>query len=234
MLADRVGRELFDDDQRWNAERAMDLLVQLWPRSQAALEKAVASNDAQARLLAARLLRRLTSSPSEALIKACVDDLRDDSDEVRYYLSFSNARAAADYLVNHGVMAEPYLAEAMRRGDRQQQILAAAVAGHAGLVALIDQAAPILIECLGDNGVRGDAKVAAPALYRFGPNIVPYLEQHLHQGDWQSTAIARAIIERITHPERRRHQLQHPLPHITDATRDLLKELTIGESASDL
>ena len=54
VLAAKLVCDLRADDIRWNAERGMRLLEQLWPHSKRAIESALASDDAQARLLAAQ------------------------------------------------------------------------------------------------------------------------------------------------------------------------------------
>ena len=164
VLAARLANDLHHDGERWNAYRAARLLEQLWPQSNMALERMLGSGDAQARLIAADILRRKSITPSPALLRACINDLRNDSSEVNWYLSQGNALSAAAYLVRWAQDAEPLLAHAMRSDDWQQRLLAAAVAGHACRLSLIDQAAPVLIEHLRDNSMSGDAKVAAPAL----------------------------------------------------------------------
>ena len=234
VLAARLANDLHHDGERWNAYRAARLLEQLWPQSNMALERMLGSGDAQARLIAADILRRKSITPSQALLRACINDLRNDSSEVTWYLSQGNARSAAAYLVRWAQDAEPLLADAIRSDDRQQRLLAAAVAGHACRLSLIDQAAPVLIEHLRDNSMSGDAKVAAPALYRFGRAVLPHVQPYEDTHDPQLRAIVRSIIERLTHPERSLQHMNHPMPRITEAVADPLTQLSISESATGL
>ncbi len=186
LLASALAEDLISDEVRWNAERAEDLLQTLWPDSWSALETALHSGNMQARILAARILRKLCPEPSDSLLSACVQDLRDDSSSgVRWYLTRHNAAEASKYLVRWAPWAEPMLADALHSDDRQQRLLAAAVAGYARLTDLMDQAAPILIEHLRDNSIPNDAKVAAPALFHFGPEVLPYLREHVDSDDRQ-------------------------------------------------
>lgn len=235
LLAEALAEDLVSDEVHWNAERAEDLLRSLWPDSQSALENALHSRDMQAQLLAARLLRKLCTDPSDSLLSACVQDLRDDSrSSFGWYLTRHNAAEASDYLVRWAPRAEPMLAEALHSLDRQQRLLAAAVAGYAGLTDLIAVAAPILIEHLRDNSIPDDAKVAAPSLFRFGPEVLPYLREHVDSNDRQLGPIVRAIVERLEYPDRPLHRLGNPMPWISVRTNNPLQHLRLGDSTRGL
>ncbi len=236
ILASALAEDLISDEVPWNAERADDLLQTLWPDSRSALETALHSGDMQGQLLAARLLRKLCGDPSDSLLSACVQDLRDDSNSGIgwWFLTRHNAAEASEYLVRWAPRAESMLAEALHSDDRQQRLLAAAVAGYSGLTDLIPVAAPILIEHLRDNSIPDDAKVAAPSLFRFGPEVLPYLCEHVDSDDRQLRAIARAIIERLEYPDRLLHRLENPMPHISVRTNDPLNHLGLGDSAHGL
>jgi hypothetical protein len=234
LLARSLARDLESDDVHWNAERAERMLESLWPHSQPALESALRSGDAQARIIATRLLQRRVFPPTDDLLRASIEDLRDDAGEVRYYISLRNAKRSSDYLVNWADIAEPFLIEAMASDDPQQRLLAAAVLGYGGRVSAMDRAVPILVSHLRDNDVRGDAKVAAPALYRFGSDVLPHLRRHVETEDDQARAILRSIIEQLEHPDRSIYRLDNPMPKITDTTGDPLRNLSIGRGARDL
>ena len=234
LLLQSLRQDLFDDDRHYNAERAIDLLEKLWPQSQAELERCLSSGDPQARLLAAQILRRLCNTPSPELLAACMEDLRQDEHEVRWYLSRGNARQACNYLLQHAGAAQELLANALQSEDPQQRLLAAAVIGYDGRCALIHQAAPILIEHLRDNDIEGDAKVAAPALFRFGRAALPYLSPHVDSEDPQLRAAARSIIEQLEHPNRTIHRLQNPMPRLTVLTDDPLNSLPLLDATKDL
>lgn len=232
IASDRLLTDLLDDDRRWNATFAARALEQMWPDSREALELAVAAEDRQSRLFAASILRRLSEAPSDALLDATILDLSDSGDEgLRWYLTLGNAQQAAAYLVIWAHEAEPKLADAMHSDDWQQRLLAAAVAGNARLTGLMEQAVPILIEHSRDNAIPSDAKVAAPALFRFGPGVIPRLRPYTTDEDDQLRGIVLAIIERLEHPERPLDQLEHPLPRITGLTHDPLANMPLERAA---
>lgn len=202
LLCEMLIRDLRSDDRHWNGERARDRLVQLWPTSQPALERALASPDRQTRLLAAGILRQMpVTAASEPLMRACLEDLSDDGDrEVGAYLREYNATDAVSFLVRCGSASAQYVREGMGSSDPQQRLLAAAIAGRCGLVELIDLAAPILIAHARDNNISGDAIIAASALLDFGKAVVPYLEPFRHDPDVQLRQTARAILARLGRP----------------------------------
>jgi hypothetical protein len=218
LLASRLVLELNDDNVRWNAERARSHLQALWPASREALERTLVDGDEQARLIAAQLLRDMCDDPSDALLDACVADLRDDSDEVRRYLSYYTAYHAANYLIRFPDRVGPHLEPALSSGDEQQRLYAAAVAGHTQQFRLMDLAAPILIEHLRGNHVDHDAQIAAQALHRFGPPVIPFLRLHVADNDEQLAGCVRHLIERLEHPDRTR--FENPLPRINSADWD--------------
>ena len=235
LLASALAKDLISDEVCWNAERAETLLQTLWPDSRSALEAALHTGDMQARILAARILRKLCADPSDSLLSACIQDLRDDSSSgIGWYTTRHNAAEASEYLVQWAPRAEPMLAEALHSLDPQQRLLAAAVAGYARLTDLIPVAAPILIEHLRDNSIPNDAKVAAPALFHFGPEVLPYLREHDDSDDRQLRPIARAIVERLEYPDRPLHRSESLIPWISVRTSDPLNHLGLGDSARGL
>ena len=234
VLAEALADDLISDEVRWNAARAEDLLQTLWPASQDALQSALVNGDTQARILAARILRRLCAKPSDDLLWACVQDLQNDTQGIRWYIALDNAWPAARYLVDWGERSEPFIKPALSSEDGQQRLFAAAVAGFAGMEKLLDLSAPILIEHLRDNSVSGDAKLAAPALYSFGPAAIPYPQEQTNSDDTQLQAIVRAIIERLTYPQRPLDKLEDPMPRITQTTHDPLERLRMGSSSRPL
>jgi hypothetical protein len=153
---------------------------------------------------------------------------------VRFYISLHNATRSSEYLAYWADIAEPFLIEALTSDDPQQRLLAAAILGYGGRTSAMDHAVPILVSHLRDNDMCADAKVAAPALYRFGPDVLPHLRRYLDEEDEQARAILRSIIERLEHPERSLSRLEHPMPRITRTTHDPLRDLSIGRGARDL
>ncbi len=225
LLVPSLIGDLRDDDVRGNADRAYDLLESLGQTAgqtaRHALERELAAGDEQSRTIAAHLLRGMCpDEPSDALLAACVEDLRHD--EVRrVWFDFFDARAARDYLLRFPHRIEPLLSSALRSDDRQQRTVAAVLAGHCDLDSLIDAAAPILIANLRDDEVYGNAKTAAPALFRFGPEVIPYLLPCFESDDRQQRDIARAIVTRLQH-RRDPTVVCTTMPLITEACADPL------------
>lgn len=233
LLCRFLARDLRDDDLKGNAERAEDLLGALWPDSQAALERCLSDSDRQARLIAASLLRDLVSAePSDALLRACVEDLSDDEPLVLWW-SLHNAQSAAGFLSQYPSRAAPLLRPALHSDNYQQRLLAAAVAGFASIRSLVDDAAPILIEQLRDDDISGNAKIAAPALVRFGPAVLPYLERVFDSEDSQQRGLVRAIAERVANPSESAAG-KPEIPRITSLTLDPLGTLSIDDGIRDL
>lgn len=220
ILAQAIIEDLRHDGRRWNAHHAIDFLNTLWPHSQPALEAELGIGDGQSRPVAADILRALSPQPSDALLAATVADLRDDGGEPGWYLRQRNARRAASYLLSWPDHAEPFVREALGSEDPQQRMLAAAVAGFCRHIDSMDQAVPILISHLRDNSVYGDAKIAAPALYRFGRAALPLLVTYADDDDLQAASAVRHIIERIEHPQRSWSECEHRMPRITNRTHD--------------
>jgi hypothetical protein len=222
LLCDTLVKDLRDDDKRWNADVASRLLRQLWPDSKEALELETVAGDMQSRIKASRILRGLSETPSELLLTACVADLQDDHDLVDWYVGRWNANAAAVYLSNWWDFSQEYVHEAMYSDDAQQSFLAAAIAGFGGTKSHAAKAVSVLAPHLMDNNISGDSRVAAPALFNIGPEVIPFLRVELSRTDDQGRAILLHIIERLEYPERTYSQCLNPLPRITVMTHDPL------------
>lgn len=233
-LSRALASHLPNDGVRGNADRAQGLLWTLWPSSQPALESAVASRDVQARIIAAGILQGRSAPPSDALLRASVENLRLRPEDLDWFIGRGRVSRAAEYLMAHANLAAPLVAEALLSDDPQQRLVAAGIAGFAGLERLLPLAAPILIEHLGDNDVEGDAKIAAPALFRFGPAAIPFLEPYCGDEDQQRRGLARAIVESIRHPQRPVHQMESPPPRISSLGNDPIRGLTLSPGVSDL
>jgi hypothetical protein len=230
----KLAGDLRSDNARGNAERAEGLLCLLWPTSRDALEAALEDCDRQARMIAAAVLRKKCGrDASDQLLRACIEDLRDDGDAVPWWTSW-NARTASEYLVQLPDRIEPLLSVAMRSGDWQQRFLAAAIAGHCGHTSLLPQAAPILIPQLRDNRISGDAKIAAPALFRFGPEVIPFLAPFFEDEDRQLRGSVRAIAAQLLSPDGAPRNDTDAMPRISQLTNDPLREIPIGEGIFDL
>lgn len=198
LIVDTLIRDLANDGVRWNAARASGMLDSLWPASRGALEAALVRGDRQSRLIAASVLRdRCPDDPPDALLVACIEDLRDDPTPVDFWTSW-NAISGAVYLARFPVRAEPLLRDALRSNDPQQQFLAAVIAGFARRAALMHAAAPILIAHLRDDDIEGNARLAAPALLRFGPAVIPLIQPYAADADGQLRSLAHEIVARLS------------------------------------
>lgn len=203
LLAASLVRDLRDDDVRFNAHRAMGLLRDLGVDAVPALERALRSDDRQQSQMAAAVLRNLPAyAPCEDLVRVTIEGLRDDAlpfqaagggRGVRYSFVF-NARDGLAYLVRHGPFIEPYLVAGLESDDEQQRLLSAVAAGLSRLDRLAQEAVPILLEHLKDNGVPEDATMAAAALLHFGPEIAPLVERHWNAADPQQRKLIRGVL----------------------------------------
>jgi hypothetical protein len=197
--------DLRSDNTPGNAGRAGYLLAGLGRAALPALERALASEDWQERQLAAAALRHIPwYDPSDRMLRVTVEGLRDDdlpmeraSPMLRRrgaYTGVANACDGVAYLVDHPGGTGPILRAGMEKGDPQQRLLCAVVAGRAGMTELLPVAAPILIEHLRANHIAGDAKLATPALLAFGEGVVPLLGPVLDSPDRQQRELARLVL----------------------------------------
>ena len=222
-LTEELMNDLLHDDVRWNATEALETVGGLWPASRPALEAALDSGDAQKRAIAAALMRSRETTPSHRLLEACVEDLRDDRDGgPGYWFRRGNAKSAGRYLRRYYVRAEGLLIDALGSDDRQQREYAAVVCGFSGGVRALPGAVPVLVDMLRDNETWGDARMAAPALFGFGPAVIPHVRPYADSDDAQLRGVIRHLIERLEHPERTVHDCENRLPRITTTTHDAL------------
>ena len=207
--------ELRRDDDHDNARLACDSLLALGRAAVGPLKGALEADDHQQRHMAADILINLGHGwrddpvmiqPTPAMLRVVVEGLRDDNvprgreaDELRSSFTF-NARNGTEYLIGHIHLAEPLLAEALYSDDGQQQFLAACLLGWAGRASYVDEIAAILLPHLRDNDLVSDALLAAPALYRLGPTVVPYLESALRSADAQQRRIVELILLDLRQP----------------------------------
>ncbi|MFK7959668.1 MAG: hypothetical protein AB8G96_04015 [Phycisphaerales bacterium] len=229
-VAAAVVADLRDDDIPWNSYPAQRLLDDLWPASRTALEYELEIGDLQSRILAARVLRHHVKTPSDALLRACVQDLRNDRGLVTGQATDLNMRYAAWYLMEWANEAEPHLVAALGSDDMQQRLIAAGIAGFANFGHCNDAVAEVLIDHLQDNDIREDARLAIPALHSMGESILPMLRRHVDHGDDQSRAILLALIERIEHPDRRTRDCVHAFPPVTTRAPGVPHTLSFGSA----
>jgi hypothetical protein len=124
-----------------------------------------------------------------------VEGLRDDD-----LKDLRNARHGVAYLLKHALAAREYLLTGMRGSDVQQRFLCAYVAAGAGLASLADDAAPILIDHLRHNSIRGDRMCAVVALAHLGDAALPWLHAAAAEGnDAQQREAAAYLIALAAH-----------------------------------
>ena len=222
LLCESLVKDFRDDEIRWNAQAAEQMLISMWPESKEALEMETIAGDMQSRIVAARILRRKCKVPSDVLIAACVADLQDDSGLVDWYMGRWNAKSSAIYLSKWWKFSEQFVLEALDSADNQQQLLAAVIAGYGGTTSRVEDVVAILVPHLMDNNISGDSRIATPALYRIGPQAIPYLREQLLGADAQGKQILLHIIERLEYPKRSKTNCVHKLPFITATSSDPL------------
>ncbi|MBG79792.1 MAG: hypothetical protein CMJ39_03655 [Phycisphaerae bacterium] len=232
-IAGTVVSDLRDDQDRGNAQLAMRLLRSLWPDSRAALEQELHFNDPQSRTLATGLLQSLASVPTAEILESTIKDLRDDSGAPAWYMRQRNALSATGYLLRWYPECAELVRSAMHSDDIQQRFLAAAICGFAGDTEGMHQAVPILASHVADNDYWGDAKLAAPALYRFGPAAIPLLGRYTASRDKQLRGVVLHIIERLEYPEKTWDQCTNRMPRLTQLTHDPLS-MSIGFASGDM
>lgn len=207
--AQSLVRDLAADRVRFNAQRAAELLHTIGDPAYPALRRALRSEDWQTRQWAAHILRQAHGAEiSDDLVTVTIEGLandgfpygRHDGDEAATYSCIDNAFEGVTFLVLYAGRTHAALLRAMASEDRQQRLLAAAVAGWAGCSELAPEAAPILIDHLGDNTMRGDARLACAALFRLGAPAVEALEQAADSPDRQRAQAARYLLGRLGMP----------------------------------
>jgi len=218
-----LAKDLRNDGIWGSAFDARAMLTSLWPDSMAALENETMVGDGQSKVLATQLLRAHSKTPSEIVLVSCVADLHDDGDEDGWEMMEGNAADAAVYLLRWWNLSSRYVRGAMLSSDVQQQFLAATVAGFAGCDEEKERIVEILFPYILDNNFRGDAKIAAPAMYHVGPNVIPLLQRKLSVADEQAEQIILHIIERLENPDRSYDQCNHRMPRLTGSAVDPLE-----------
>ncbi|MEX2218201.1 MAG: hypothetical protein WD749_05520 [Phycisphaerales bacterium] len=204
VMIPRLIADLRADDRGGNALRAVWLLTSFGEAAVPALERSLASDDWQERHLAAAALADIPGyEPVDAMLRVCVEGLRDDSlpyesaGRGRRYLTYSgilNARTGTIYLAHHADQAAPFLERGLESDDPQQRLLCAVVVAYTGPERLRDEAVAVFLPCLRDNKAPGDAVIAAPALYRLGGLAEPHLRALAGSGDRQERRLAARVL----------------------------------------
>ncbi len=200
-------RDLEADDVRWNATRAVQTLQTHPDAARPLLMQALQSPDWQQRQYAFLVLATDSDCPiTESMIQTAVEALRDDHMGSRARAAdgsretWDNAKAACDYLVGVGHVSEFELASALLSDDAQQRFLAAYCLGMMGSNIAVEHCAAELLPHLRDNDIDFDAVMAAPALYRLGPAVMPALLRARPGADQQQAELIDLLILDLTNP----------------------------------
>ena len=91
---------------------------------------------------------------------------------------------------------------------------------HPIFATAIESAVAVLVDDLRDG--PGNARVAAVALFGFGPPVIEALRPYVDDHDQQCRESVRSIIERLEHPDRTWDQCENRMPRISWTTHDPL------------
>lgn len=178
---EQLVHDLGHDRVRGNALAAGDQIVALGDVALPALREALDSHDAQRRQYAFLLAARRDAAgreeqTDERWLAVALEALGDDD----FAIVGGNAAASFFSLLRHAHDRPEVEWEIVRTlrttDDPQQRILCALICGYAGLERGMRDAFPVLLDCLADNRIAGDARAAAPAIAHFGPAGIPLLD----------------------------------------------------------
>jgi hypothetical protein len=195
LLSEILVKELRDDEVQWNAYAAEHILETMWPLSKEALELETIAGDEQSRIIAARILRLKCKIPSEVLIAACLADLQDDSNMVHWRIQQGNATESVRYLLKWWNISKQHILAALDSTDEQQQFYAAVIAGKKGTKSRVRDVVVLLAPHLMDNKINSEFTLAKSALYRLGPEAIPFLRKQLFCSDSRGRNSLLQIIE---------------------------------------
>ena len=206
-LIDAWIEDLKDDNVRFNAWLAADQLsayVGCGDEVEARVVRALDSPDYQQRQFAAKVLR-YPCPPAlyDRLLAVSVEGLQDDmypTSEHGPWTDFHNAAEGTAYLLHHITAAEPHLVAGLAAGDVQQRFLCAYILACANRQVETPCVVSILCDHLNSNEIGQDACMAASALFRLGPGILPLLREELKTGDDQKRKTLELLIRNLSGP----------------------------------
>ncbi|MFI4882531.1 MAG: hypothetical protein ACIAQU_08105 [Phycisphaerales bacterium JB064] len=208
--------QLRDDDQDWNASRAMDALGELPTPPIQELHAALDSDDWQQRQIAAVLLWRFLhpygyirrgwhewrlqpqGEITQRLIEVTVEGFRDDrlpyDRRPTRHTEAPNAAEGFRHLRHHAKQAESQLAEGLNSDDYQQRFMCALTLGFGGVSSQAEGVARVLLPHLRDNDMPEDAKWCTAALLRVGPEVAPFLRAAQPEADAQQAELIKLLL----------------------------------------
>ena len=200
----RLIRDLRDDNVRGNAHSALDALISMGCEIIPLLEDALYVNDYQGRQLAAQILRGfrcLDYVPSDRLLEVTLELLGMNEYDRDEYWSLFSPTGAFEYL--HALDEDAYarvrapLIQNLSRANRPLRLLSAALLAERGESEWTASLVRILAPHLADNDIRTDGGVAAHALYKLGPSVLPYLQPYRQSSDQQQAELADLICKAL-------------------------------------
>ncbi|MEA5614537.1 hypothetical protein VB671_17740 [Nodularia spumigena UHCC 0040] len=203
-LCEAMADELHAPNQAWgpglsprsDCVRARRTLVAVWPRSREVIEELLGSPRWDVVCFATDTLHdHLGDEPTDLLLQAAVEQLRDDLNGGGRYYAPGNARRYAEYLLDHASAARPFLEQALASEDWQQRAVAAAILVTEQVGDRQAEAADVLVDSLARNDRGGDALLAAVALSRAGDGAIAPLERGVRGRDPQQAAWCRALLD---------------------------------------
>jgi len=213
--------DLAADDVRWNATKALRVLVETPEPIDELLERALDSHDHQQRQLAAIVLQQRVQEPSDRLLEVTLEGLRVDElpfrGRGRTNGADNEARATA-FLLLHAERMRPQLVRGLNAEDLQERFLCAYILGRSRCYSALPLTCNVLIEHLHDNEIRNDARMAADALHSLGASAMHYLLFAESDADDQALCMLRLIQDDIASMPRdaeahQRRRERHPHAH---------------------
>lgn len=211
LLLPVLAAELRDDEVHRNAERAVWSLMRLGDAGKEELERALRSDDRQARMLAAETLRdmivpsekvgqwrwerrRIVGEPSDELLRATFEQL---SSRCSWRTGVEHAWDPYAFLALFPERTLPIALAELEGSDEERRLRAAGLLALMGLAPSTPGVIELLIDHLRDNTEDRDAEFAARALYAIGPDAAEALDRHLYAEDPQQRALVRLVLQNL-------------------------------------
>lgn len=189
---------LRDDDEPWNASHSATVLESLEGVT-SALAVTLGSDDSQARLFAAEILRRRGEGKDDPRYwSALVEGTQ--KHRLDHLFSPESLPAWIDELCEHVERAETPLADALHAADEFQRYTAAYCLSHEPNGRYADRAVEILLPHLLDDDLEGNGTLAALAIQRYAKQVPGLLDACIGRVDAQG----QRLLERVT-PRRDDH-----------------------------
>jgi hypothetical protein len=165
------------------------------------LVRALDSPDYQQRQYAASVLRSPCPPPLyDRVLAISVEGLRNDVYNSSW-TTFLNASEGTEYLFRYIDQAKFHLFAGLDSADNQQRFLCAYILAYSNRPVDLPRMVSILCEHLNRNEIGQDACMAASALFRLGPGILPLLREELTTGDDQKRKTLQLLARNLAGPD---------------------------------